>query len=475
MERHEATNPARLALVLTLTLASLSCSPDPRPSGAVLIVLDTLRADHVGAYGHTRPTTPNLDRLAARGVLFERAVAYTSWTLPSMVAMLSARYPTQQTYDGTLLTSLVETLAQDGLSTAAIGEGGFVSRFFGLDRGFDFFHEGEGPVKLMRDGEAVGAVGGGGVSSTFGMAKRWLQSHASEPFFLMVHTYEVHAPYNRPHYAAALESGDLGRTFELADQKTIRKGDIVIGDREVAYLSALYDGGVRASDRLVGTLLDALEALDLASSTLVVVTSDHGEELGRRFPRFAGDHGHSLYDELVKVPLIIYDPTGDYALGRVDLQVRNVDILPTILDRLGASVPEGLDGRSLVPVMQGVEKSDRVALFELARSEPPREASGSSAFKLIRDLGRARGDIAGERETPDVELYDLRADPKERTNLATSEAEVRAALASSDTDLAAALEARRAQLEREGRSDFEYRRLGDPRVEDRLRALGYVE
>lgn len=464
---------------LLLALFFTSCTPSPtltpRPTGAILIVLDTLRADHVTAYGHARPTTPNIDRLAARGVLFERTIAYTSWTLPSMVAMLSARYPTRQTYDRTLQSSLVETLTRDGFNTAALTEGGFVSHFFGLDRGFSFFHEGEGPVKIRLAGAAVGGVGRGGSSSTFGMATQWLQSHASERFFLMIHTYEVHVPYNRLHYAATLESGELGRTFELSDQKPIRSGDLVLGDREIAYLSALYDGGVRATDRLVGSLLDALETLDLASTTLVVVTSDHGEELGRRFPRYAGDHGHSLYDELLRVPLIIYDPTLTSTPQRVTTQVRTLDILPTILDRLGAPIPNGLDGRSLVPVMTGEESGDWIAISELTRHGPQREAVGNSAFKLIRNLGKDRSDPPVQPDAPEVELYDLRADPKERANLAVGEIGIRAALASSRESFAAVLEVRRIQLEREGRADFELHRVDDAQALDRLRELGYVE
>lgn len=140
----------RALLALCLLAAASGCAgASPRPAGAVLIVLDTLRADRLSAYGNPRPTTPHLDALAARGVLFEQVVSYTAWTLPSMAAMLSARYPTAAVYDGQLRASLVETLRAAGFETAALTEGGFLSRFFGMDLGFGFFHEGEGPVKLV--------------------------------------------------------------------------------------------------------------------------------------------------------------------------------------------------------------------------------------------------------------------------------------------------------------------------------------
>lgn len=245
---------ALAACVAATCLAMVGCAEAPELRGAVLIVLDTLRADRLSAYGHERETSPNLDRLAREGVLFENAFSSSSWTLPAVVGLLSARQPTAGVFDGTLRHSQVEALRDAGLRTAAMTEGGYVSRFYGLDRGFDQFREVEGPVRNTVLARAFANLKRGGIEETFAAAREWLEQHADARFFLLVHSYEVHAPYRRREYSEGLERGSLGPSFEIPDAQRVRDRELPIGDVERRYVGALYDGGVREADRRVSTL-----------------------------------------------------------------------------------------------------------------------------------------------------------------------------------------------------------------------------
>ena len=427
------------------------------------MVLDTLTADHVSAYGYRRDTTRHLDGLAAEGVLFEAAISNSAWTLPAMAAMLSGRFPSSEVFAGKLERSLVERLEEAGVTTAAFTEGGFVSAFYGFERGFDVWSEVEGEIRLKVAGQYLQEEHGGGVEQTFATAQRWLRANGNRRFFLFVHTYEVHSPYRRRDYAMGLDPAGLGRTFELEDLKRLRKGELRLTPERLRYLQALYDGGVRAADAQLGALLGTLKEIGRAGDTLVVVTSDHGEELGGRIPRFTGDHGHVLYDDLIRVPLVVRDPRVGNTPSRVGTQVRTVDVLPTVLEGLGVPVPEGLDGRSLVPLIAGGEEEHRPAISTLTESggKPPRRALRNGRYKLIV----SDPDAFPIREA--VELFDLARDVDERMNLAERDPALR-------DQLRADLDAWLDRIQRSGPADY-----GDPEeapeaLRARLEALGYL-
>jgi len=405
--------------VLSAVLAwSLGCEPAPerRLQGAVVILLDTVRPDRLSAYGHDRPTSPHLEELARGGVLFEQAVSTSSWTLPAVVSLLAGRYAEAGVYGGgKLLSSRVEQLQDAGFATAAVTEGGYVSAHFGFDRGFDSFEEQEGEIRLFTQ-EGAGGKGGGGIEQTFARAIAWLEEHRNEPFFLMVHTYEAHTPYRRLHFTEGGHRGKLDETFSVTDVDRILEGELRLGQRERDYIGRLYDGGLLEADKHVGLLLASLDALELSERTLVVVTSDHGEDLGGRHTRFAGEHGHTLYDELVRVPLILYDPAEPRPDRRISTQVRIIDVLPTVLELLEVDAPEVGDGRSLVPVMDGSERVDRPALLKLwerSGGKPPsRFGIRSGSHKLVVNRKHARP------AAPMLELFDLRVDPGEGQDVA---------------------------------------------------------
>lgn len=459
---------ARIAALAALALAACS-GPEPPaepPHGLVLVVVDTLRADGLSAYGNPRPTSPAIDSLAEGGAVFERALSHAPWTYPGFVGLLSGSYPSPRVLaaDRSLARSLVEPLRDAGIATAAFTEGAYVSRRFGMDRGFDHFVEEEGPVHLQRPDEHAGQ---GSAERTFGAAIDWLRASGDRRFFVMIHTYEVHIPYRHRDYAESLPPGSLGPTYEHPTALEVRRGTRPVGATELAYVRALYDGGVRSVDRQVERLLAALRETGLADRTVIALTSDHGEDLGDRDPRFLGWHGHRLFDEVLHVPLILHDPRFRWPVRRVGAQVRLVDVMPTLLELARVPAPPDLDGRSLVPLLLGRERGDREALLDYVKLpdweklRPHETGLSEGRMKLIS------GPPSGGRGRA-FELYDLEEDPGERRNLAEARYAERERLLQR-------LRALRGGVQREGESPVAV----DPGVPDelreRLRALGYAD
>jgi arylsulfatase A-like enzyme len=451
-------------LVLGL-VAGLACTPEEEhvalPRGVVLIVLDTLRADGLSTYGNARATSPHIDRLASQGVIFEQAISHAAWTLPGFVGLFSGRYPSKHVYSERRLSgSLLETMQQAGFETAAFTEGAYVSSAFGMDRGFDHFSE--HPAKIHLGAALARNEEAGGIEQTFDAAIDWLDEPRSGPFFLLVHSYEPHLPYRRDHFARELAPGRLGATYGVADAGAVMSGELEAGETERQYVRALYDGGVRAADEQVGRLLEALDSRGLARKTIVAITSDHGEDLGERDPRWLGLHEHSLFDELLRVPLIVHDPRQRPATRRVATQVRLVDVLPTLLELAGIERPAGLDGRSLVPLMRGEAERERPAFASLTVGEQQIAALRTSELKLIWTRPRQRG----ARGSP--ALFRIGVDPGERHDVARSRPEeVRA--------LTALLKAQQRVIASAGRLDFTRDEHVDPGVRAQLRALGYID
>jgi arylsulfatase A-like enzyme len=399
-------------------------APPPELQGVVIVLLDTVRADHLSAYGHTRATSPVLDGLARRGVLFEQVVSFAPWTLPSVASLLSGRRSDAVMVGDRLQSSLVESFAQAGFTTAAVTEGGFVSSTFGFDRGFETYVEEEGEVQLREPGQPRELHPRGGIQNTFRLAREWIAGHRGERFFLLIHTYEPHTPYTRHAFTEGMPRGQIGEVFQIAMLNGLRSGATRLDAAELDYLAALYDGGILESDRHVGALLEFLERHGLRDRTLFIVTSDHGEELGEHFPAHAGDHGHALHDEQLLVPLIIHDPTRTPAVRRVRSQVRLFDLLPTVATSLGVALPAGLDGASLLPAMEDPQHADRVAFGGSTKAGPPRAFLRHHGYKFIAVLDPRTTGKPLSGTVPRFQLYDLRSDPGERRNLAEARPEL---------------------------------------------------
>lgn len=434
----------------------------------VLVSVDTLRADHLGAYGYGPPTSPAIDRFSRTAIVFEQAVAQAPSTLHSHASLLASLLPHHHGASWSRrqplradVPTLAEALASAGYSTGAFTGGGQVAAEFGLDRGFDVYRVADGPDGLV---QVVAA------------AFEWTDAAIEEgrPFFLFLHTYQVHHPYTPsdedlsrfdPDYEGPLPdhvSKDL-----LAD---INSGEVEIGPADLAHVIATYDAEIRAMDRGFDALLDGLRTRGLLERSLVVLTSDHGEEFGEHGR--VGWHSHSLYDELLLVPLVVKLPGTELAGTRVPSQVRGVDVAPTILGSVGVSVPATFAG---VDLLGGAA----VPGFSISRQDTPAGLDRSSVrtphFKLYpADLVPAGGprptllDRAWRKlrpSAPTFVLFDLDANPAETQNVAGSERSV--------------LRELRTVLDREVASQSPPPErppiVTDHETRERLEALGYLE
>ena len=465
---HGATQLLSLA-VLAWTLTGCGSRAERQPDelqGALVIVLDTLRADHLSCYGYERPTTPNIDALAARGVRFERVLSCAPWTKPSLFAILAGEYPSRVTGAGSKLTrSLVETLEHAGVRTAAVTEGGYFSRAFGMDLGFDDYVEEEGSVQILADGEAQDPNAPGGIARTFRRAEQWLSELADERFFLVVHTYEPHSPYVNRDFAADLDRGRVGREVTIDLLNSVRRGQFELTDVEQDYITALYDGDILNSDRYVGRLLAHLAEIGLDNRTLVVVTSDHGEELADHYAAHIGGHGHSLRNSLLHVPLVIFDPLRDSGGTVVGTRVRTLDIMPTVLDLLDVPAGRATDGVSLVPMFSGAPAEELQAFAAWTRLGPLRACVTHGNYKYIATLAPSRPEYPMQGPPPPQQLYDLAADPHEQHNLVASKPDLARVLHES------VLKMKDVVMQ----SDTGSAQGKDPALLERLRSLGYVE
>ena len=415
-----------VSIALMLSVIGLSFVDEIRAEtqtalqGAILIILDTVRADRLSGYGHRRSTSPAIDRLAKEGVLFENAISSAPWTLPSLASMISSRWVSDSVLldlqNRRIRDSIVGAMKQAGYKTAAFTEGAFMSKYYGFDTGFQTYQEEEGPVRVMVNAEEYSESSDGSIQSTFDAALKWLSENRSERFFLLIHTYEPHTPYRRHHFTEGLDRGRIGDSLEFEELDQIRSEKLIPNDGERAYVHALYDSGIREADDQVDRLIKTLGAIGLRDRTLIVITSDHGEELGDHYPRELANHGHSLKDDMLHVPLIISHPTEDFPVKRVRQVVRTIDILPTIAEMLHVPVDKSIDGQSLKLLMLGASSRDRVVFGGSVDRGPQRSFVRTHAFKYIEVTGEGRFRIHPEPDR--IQLYDLQQDPREEHNIA---------------------------------------------------------
>ena len=437
---------ASLCLFGALGAALGGCAPatDGRAApNVVLVVVDTLRADHLSCYGHARETSPHLDRLAAEGVRFERAISQAPWTTPSVASLMTSRYPSavgvgsERAVLADELELLPELLARAGYLTGAVVSHTFCSARWNFDQGFDWFDQSN--------------IGGHAAVTSPGVTARALEFvdwAGDEPFFLWAHYFDPHFRYvehegleygGRGDYDGPIESGlDFKYLFD-------RRFDLTPAD--LNELRRIYDSEVAFTDRWVGALLDGLRERGRYDDTLVVVTGDHGEEFGDH-----GDLGHArqLYRELLGVPLIVKPPVGARGVpppGSVATHpVALLDVLPTILELAGFEALHGLEGRGLFG-----PTDPRPIVSETARAGGVRSVT-LGEWKLIQWLEDGRS-----------ELYRISIDPRERADLA---AEL--------PDEVERLEAALARWERDTRVRVERELDLSPEELERLQALGYA-
>ncbi len=395
-----------LAAGLAPSLLLGGCSRRSRRPHVILITLDTTRADHLSCYGYARHTSPHLDRVAAESVLYEKATAPSSWTLPSHAALFTGRFTTSHgaRYDpeGPLRLdraidappswevfrarglspeepTLAQLLGQAGYATGAVLGGPWMKKIFGLNKGFDFY-----------DDSSISSVSGRLAPEITRSALRWIGAREEKPLFLFLNYYDPHSPYNPPERFAwtFVPAGpDLrGRTVTLEERV------------------ALYDGEILYMDRYIGRLLKELKALGLHDDALVVITADHGELLGEH-GRFG--HGSYLHQEEIHVPLFIKYPGGEVASTRRNDAVQLVDVMALLFERLDLPLPDGVQAGRPPDIGHPV-------------------AAEAYPLPALSSDGHWRALLEGRRKLlwnslGNHQLFDLEQDPGEEENLFASQ------------------------------------------------------
>lgn len=401
--------PRRARLLLPALLALPACGeptgsqPAARPErpNVLLVVIDTLRSDHLSCYGHERATSPRLDALAAESWVYERAYAQAPWTTPSIGALLTSRYPTTLGIRGDRSVlpedevTLAETLQADGYHTAAVVSHSFCSSRWGFAQGFQDFDESN---VLGHD-----AVTSEGVTAR-GLAFLDSRKDDPQPWFLWLHYFDPHCAYVEQaetfggpgSYAGPVRSGQL--YSELWKQRR------ELDPEDHAELRRLYDSEIHHTDAQLGRILERLESTGALDDTIVVVTADHGEEFGDH-----GSIGHArtLHEELIHVPLVVRLPGQEPR--RIGEPVALVDLYPTILAALGTEVPAGRVGEDIRPGGPGLAPG-RVVFSETNRGARLRAAI-QGPWKVIR-----------EGRMPRPSVYDLGRDPLEQESLPVASA-----------------------------------------------------
>ncbi|MFW6139872.1 MAG: sulfatase [Acidobacteriota bacterium] len=398
--------------------------PTNEDNNVILISIDTLRADHLGCYGYDRNTSPNIDSLASEGALFLHPFSSSPWTLPSHVSIMTSLYSihhqvyySQEKMDSSFST-LADLLRKNNFFTTAFTGGGFVSAHYGFSKGFDAYYEGRGGVFHLNSAELI-----------YESFSNWIDHNQGKRFFLFLHTYQPHNPYVCPHpYNTQFLDKDakwehLNLLGYLGGKQGIYKN---LPEEEKKNAVSLYDGEIRYLDEnLIGPLIEKLKQTGLYHKTMIVFTSDHGEEF---FDHGAWDHGHSLYNESIRVPLIIKFPRDKFKGKKIKASLSQVDIMPTILDEMRIDYSDLImDGKSLFPLLKGKEKGDRVFLSDFGsnvlRSHIPQKISmNKGSYKLILNKKFSQNDLsffaAPPPETETVELFDILSDPQEKNNIA---------------------------------------------------------
>ena len=435
-----------------------------------MVVIDTLRADHLGSYGYAQPTSPNLDALARRGARFERAYASSSWTAPSVASMLTGLYPAVHGVErstsvlGSGVPTLAESFRAQGYTTGALTSNPvFVSPRMGFDRGFDSFDTLHGPPAKATD--AVKIIPTDPTFQSFvevatadrvtDAALQWIAQvdRGDRPYFLVLHYLDPHADYFPPADLAARFGVLPGAPLTGVDQRPLLRSFVAPDAKDLATLVGLYDAEIAFTDLHLGRLIEALGRT--GEPTLIVVTADHGEEFGDHGGLL---HGQTLFDEQLHVPLIVAGP-GVKAGATVAAPVSLVGLWATIADLVGAKPAPAGTGASLAALARGESLSLTSIFADLETPSP-----GMSA-KHRRGLIEGNWKMILPTEGAEL-LFDLARDPGERMDRSAEEGAPLARMSSELSNRDAVAEARRANAAPE---TIEL----SPEVRAQMKALGY--
>ena len=452
-----------LLIIVLFTLIGayyfLPASVPRAPKGVILISLDTLRADHLGTYGYHRNTSPNIDAFAEGGITFENAVVQSPWTLPSHMSIMTSLYPSfhgvvdiSTSLQSEKCVKLAELLHAGGYQTAAFVDGGFVSGHWGFHHGFDVYND-----------------QGGGIDQILPRAKKWLNKNKESPFFLFLHFYDIHTPYNPPPpYNSIFHDFDYtgnlvpsNTTLSAANHNKLR-----VDDQDLRHFVALYDGCIRYTDDRMGDFFSFLKKSGLDEQSLIIITSDHGEEFKEHDGFF---HKQLYYRPNLHVPLIMSLPDHSGKPVRIQELVQSIDLLPTILDITGLPPHEQAQGKSLLPVIRrhtnsasnfflrllySFKKEAEVSLAEYKPSTEQWSIISDDGYQLIYDT-----------DSRHQQLFDINDDPLAQNNIVKEHTDITQKLLS---------ELLNVYNTRPNRIMGEEIDLDDT-TRDQLRALGYID
>ena len=431
--------------------------PDYRP--VIVVVADTLRADHLGLYGYDRPTSPNLDAWAAEGRVYEHAFSTAPWTLPSFGSLFTGRWPMRhragvrkdEDWLGrslpNRLTSAVPTLAEilrdHGFATGAVVNNPYLDPSFGIARGFDVYDHVPGDNQDIRRADII-------VEAGLELIDRW----GRRPFFLLLHLFDPHMDCDPPAPVRGTFSSSYKTQLSLpvSELNEIRRGEIELSAADIEFVRGAYDEEILFVDQQIDGLRQGLASRGLLDTALIVLTSDHGEEL---FDHNGFEHGHAMWQELVNIPFVVWGP--EVQAGRETAPVSLVDVLPTVLEWVGVEALNDLAGVSLLPNFFGQESiSERTLLMESPLYGRPHTSVLHWPFKMIVDV-----------DDMPMSIVDLDHDPFEQKNILASHAAV------AETMTATLHELRRAAARGTAMTPDEAA-APSGEILERLRSLGYV-
>jgi arylsulfatase A-like enzyme len=378
----------------------------------ILYLIDALRADSLGAYGYHRKVSPFMDKVAQKGVLFLNCYSSSSWTRPSVPSLLTSLYPPTHGVSDYIfqLPDSIETLAEilrsHGYLTAMMTDNPHVGSTANMQQGFDFLLEQPAVSGLFKSRDKNIWLAHNSSALLNEKVIPWLEHHQHMPFFLFIHNMDVHAPYIPPPPFDNIFDPDYKGNINGTFDKTIGfRQAVSIDDKR--HVRALYDGEIRNTDEYIRRLMAKMKNLKIENDTFFIITADHGEEF---LDHNGWNHGRTLYNELLKIPLILYYPERLPKGKKIETPVSIVDIMPTIIDIVNIKQDTHAEGESLLPIIDGAKRRQKF-LF-------------SSYKRRLYSLVDGEWKFIVDKKNNRVQLYNILSDPQEKTNLANAKQEL---------------------------------------------------
>ena len=466
--------------------AAANSADSARPRGVIVVLADTLRRDHLGVYGHARPNTPNLTRMAEEGVLFRDAISQGAWTKVSVPSILSSMYPTTHgivSFNDRLpsvAVTLAEALQGAGYATWASSSVPFSGQLTNLHQGVEVLYE---SASLGSDSSKTGR-------SFVDRLVPWLERHRDVPFFAFVHAMDPHSPFEPyPPYDTVWTEPDAGpryleqmdqirphiesrllRRFGMPTRQEMEAAGVEV-EQYIEHERAWYDASILGLDAEVGRLFEVLRTLGRDRDTVVAFVSDHGEEFLEHGSHW---HGRSVYAEMIEVPLILRWPGGLPGGQVVDTTVQTIDLMPTLLDLAGISIPDRAQGRTLIELWGQAPVTARRPPAIAERQAPPSSEiddpilSGSDSVALVQEEWKLIWNSRQAAGVPEYELFHRPSDPLDQRSVAAENPDTVELLKDVLERWLSAAQAARLPSDADAEGELSAEEL------ERLRSLGYI-